>query len=82
MIGGIVAVIAAVLNGSGGFTAALESLSQIPAQSAPGLQGAYSSFFGPDPAGLLGVVILTSLGHLGPAPDGAQVLHHPQREGH
>ena len=65
MIGGIVAVIVAVLNGSGGFTAALESLSQIPAQSAPGLQGAYSSFFGPDPAGLLGVVILTSLGTWG-----------------
>ena len=30
-----------------------------------GMQGAYSSFFGPDPINLLGVVILTSLGTWG-----------------
>lgn len=65
MIGGILFVIAAVLNGHGGFTASLEALSQIPAETAPGLSGAYASFFGPDPGALLGVVIMTSLGTWG-----------------
>ncbi|RGX55399.1 MULTISPECIES: sodium/proline symporter [Anaerotruncus] len=65
MIGGICVVIAAILNGRGGFTAALEQLSQVPVESAPQLSGALVSFFGPDPLGLLGVVILTSLGTLG-----------------
>ena len=67
MLGGIVAVIAAVLNGQGGFASALynlaEILSEIP--STLGQQGAYTSFFGPDPLNLLGVVILTSLGTWG-----------------
>ncbi len=65
MLAGIVGVIAAVLLGRGGFTAAIQSLSQIPSEAAPGLNGAYASFFGPDPRGLLGVVILTSLGTWG-----------------
>ncbi|MDL2206259.1 sodium/solute symporter [Eubacteriales bacterium OttesenSCG-928-N13] len=65
MLVGIVAVIFAVLNGQGGFTEAIHKLSQIPAESAPTLNGAYASFFGPDPMGLLGVVLLTSLGTWG-----------------
>lgn len=65
MIVGIVLVIGAVLAGNGGFTKSLELLSQIPAESAPELEGAFASFFGPDPLGLLGVVVLTSLGTWG-----------------
>lgn len=65
MLVGIVAVIVSVLNGNGGFTAAIESLSRIPAESAPGLNGAFVSFFGPQPLFLIGVVLLTSLGTWG-----------------
>lgn len=63
MIGGIIAVIAAVLTGNGGFTAALNGLAEIQVEgTAP---GAFNSFFGPDPLGLLFVVVLTSLGTWG-----------------
>jgi len=67
MLIGIVAVIAAVLSGQGGFLEALRKLSQIESDSAvtAGQLGAYTSFFGADPMGLLGVVILTSLGTWG-----------------
>jgi len=65
MITGIIIVIISVLNGRGGFTQAVEQLSQIPSQTAPGLNGAYTSFFGPSPVELLGVAILTSLGTWG-----------------
>lgn len=61
MIGGIIAVIAAVLSGHGGFTAALTELAKVEHE----IPGAYASFFGPDPFGLLCVVILTSLGTWG-----------------
>ena len=59
MLFGIVAVIAAVLNGHGGFMSAVKELAAVPSEVMP---GAYTSFFGPDPLNLLGVVILTSLG--------------------
>ena len=63
MVGGIVAVIVAVLNSKGGFTAALDGLAQVPAEGkAPGV---FASFFGTDPLFLLFVVILTSLGTWG-----------------
>ena len=65
MLIGIVAVIISVLNGNGGFTAAIEKMSQIPSEAAPGLNGAFTSFFGPQPIYLLGVVLLTSLGTWG-----------------
>ena len=67
MLVGIVAVIAAVLHGFGGFTEAVTSLSQV-ANDTPGgaaQQGAFTSMFGPDPINLLGVIILTSLGAWG-----------------
>ena len=64
MLVGIVAVIVAVLNGYGGFSEAIVSLSQIPAEGSA-MQGPFTSFFGPDLANLLGVVILTSLGTWG-----------------
>lgn len=62
MLFGIVAVIAAVLNGHGGFLEAVKKLAEVPSDVMP---GAYASFFGPDPLGLLSVVILTSLGTWG-----------------
>jgi len=58
-------VVLAVLHTNGGFTEALAALSSIPAASNPDLQGAFTSFFGPEPIMLLGVVILTSLGTWG-----------------
>ena len=60
MIVGIIAVIAAVLSGQGGFTEALKGLAQVTGDT--DIPGAYNSFFGADPLGLLFVVILTSLG--------------------
>lgn len=65
MLAGICAVVVAVLKGNGGFTGAIESLSRIPCDTAPGLNGAFTSFFGPSPLELLGVILLTSLGTWG-----------------
>lgn len=67
MLGGIVAVIAAVLNGQGGFYKAVMDLAEVESDIAVtlGQKGAFTSFFGPDPWNLLGVVILTSLGTWG-----------------
>jgi SSS family solute:Na+ symporter len=63
MLAGIVAVIATVLSRNGGFMGALDALARVEDLSvAP---GAYTSFFGPDPLNLLGVVLLTSLGTWG-----------------
>lgn len=65
MLIGICAVIVSVLNGNGGFTEAIEKLSLVPSEAAPSLNGAFVSFFGPQPLYLLGVVLLTSLGTWG-----------------
>lgn len=67
MLIGIVAVIGAVLSGQGGFMNAISEMAQIPSDVAvtQGQPGAFTSFFGPDPLNLLGVVILTSLGTWG-----------------
>lgn len=65
MLVGIVAVVLSVLHGNGGFTEAINSLSAIPSETAPALHGAFTSFFGPQPIWLLGVVLLTSLGTWG-----------------
>lgn len=67
MLGGIVAVVAAVLYGNGGFLNAIKELSTLTSDVAAtqGQQGAFASFFGPDPANLLGVILLTSLGTWG-----------------
>jgi len=63
MLVGIVVTIYAVLKVNGGFTGSVNALSQITADGK--LNGAFASFFGPDPKNLLGVVILTSLGTWG-----------------
>lgn len=67
MIFGIIAVILAVLNGQGGFMNAVGTLAQLPSdvEVTLGQPGAFTSFFGPDPINLLGVIILTSLGTWG-----------------
>lgn len=65
MLIGIVAVIAAVLAQNGGFVEALNGLAQIEDVAVSSVPGAFNSFFGPDPLGLLFVVILTSLGTWG-----------------
>ena len=67
MLFGIVAVIGAVLSGQGGFIEAIRTMAEIPSDVAvtQGQPGAFTSFFGPDPLNLLGVVILTSLGTWG-----------------
>lgn len=70
MLVGIIAVVAAVLHNNGGFLTAVNRLSTINANdvAAPALKGAQgllTSFFGPDPLSLLGVVVLTSLGTWG-----------------
>ena len=63
MVIGIVAIIALVLQDNGGFMTAIDSLARIKDPNvAP---GAYTSFFGPDPVSLLGVLILTSFGAWG-----------------
>lgn len=67
MLIGIVAVIAAVLSGQGGFMEAVRALSELESDIPVtlGQKGAFTSFFGPDPLNLLGVIILTSLGTWG-----------------
>ena len=65
MLCGIVMVVWKILQGKGGFISALTQLSQVSCEAAPEMQGAFSSFFGPDPLALLSVVILTSLGTWG-----------------
>lgn len=64
MLFGIVAVVLAVLNTNGGLMESITKLSQIPAENTE-MAGPFTSFFGPDPWGLLSVVILTSLGTWG-----------------
>ena len=65
MIVGIIAVIGAVLANHGGFLSALEGLARIEDETVSSAPGVFASFFGPDPMGLLGVVLLTSLGTWG-----------------
>ena len=67
MLGGIVAVIVAVMNVHGGLSETIALLSRESATTSGGniLNGAYTSFFGPDILSLIGVVILTSLGTWG-----------------
>lgn len=65
MLTGISMVVLRILEGKGGFLSALQQLSQVESAAAPQYQGVFASFFGPDPAALLGVVVLTSLGTWG-----------------
>lgn len=65
MLAGIVAVISAALKINGGFLGSLNALAQVSDPATSTQPGVFASFFGPDPANLLGVVVLTSLGTWG-----------------
>lgn len=65
MLVGIVAVVAAVLVQKGGFLAAIDGLARVTDESVSTTPGVFNSFLGPDPMGLLYVVLLTSLGTWG-----------------
>ncbi len=67
MLVGIVSVILATIASRGGLQVAVAKLSESQATMPSGetLNGAYASFFGPDPLALLFVVLLTSLGTWG-----------------
>ena len=65
MLVGICAVIGAVLKGQGGFLEAMKALAAVEAPETQDFPGAFASFLGPDPVGLAGVVLLTSLGTWG-----------------
>jgi len=64
---GIVAVIAVALGSKGGFMPAMDSLAQVNDSGIPrgNVPGVFTSFLGPDPISLIGVLILTSLGTWG-----------------
>ena len=62
MIFGIIAVIAAVLSQNGGLMGSIIELSKVESGV---MEGAYTSFLGPEPLYLLVVVLLTSLGTWG-----------------
>lgn len=65
MLGGIIAVVAAVLKVNGGFMESITALANVSDSAVSDAPGVFASFFGPDPANLLSVVILTSLGTWG-----------------
>ncbi|MDR0454596.1 MAG: sodium:solute symporter [Deferribacteraceae bacterium] len=65
MLVGITAVIATVLKNNGGFTEAINALARVEDTAVSSTPGIFTSFFGPDPIALLGVIILTSLGTWG-----------------
>ncbi len=65
MLFGIIAVVVAVLNSQGGLTEALGGLAQVSDPAVSDIPGVFNSFLGPDPVGLIGVVLLTSLGTWG-----------------
>jgi len=80
MIGGIIAVIAAVLNSQGGFLEAMAELGRVSDPAVSDVPGVFASFFGPDPINLLGVVVLTSLGTWG-LPQMVQKFYAIKNEG-
>lgn len=65
MLFGISAVIAVVLHNQGGFSMAVTKLAEVASDKDPNVCGQFATWFGPDVASLIGVVILTSLGTWG-----------------
>ena len=67
MLGGIIAVVSALLNANGGLNEAIRRLSAIdsPYSDTLGTEGAFTSFFGAQPLYLVFVILLTSLGTWG-----------------
>jgi SSS family solute:Na+ symporter len=65
MLAGIGTIITAVLRVNGGFLLSLDALARVQDPAVSSTPGVFASIFGPDPLGLMGVVILTSLGTWG-----------------
>ena len=65
MLGGIVAIVVAVLKVNGGFIGSLDALARVTDPAISSTPGIFASFFGPEPVSLLGVVLLTSVGTWG-----------------
>ncbi|NLD21250.1 MAG: sodium:solute symporter [Bacteroidales bacterium] len=67
MLGGIVAVIWAVLASKGGLTEAIDGMRAVSDATIPNgdVPGIFASLFGPDPTSLLFIILLTSLGTWG-----------------
>ena len=65
MLIGIVMIIGSVLKLNGGFTGSLAALAVVQDSTVSEIPGVFDSFFGPDPASLFGVILLTSLGTWG-----------------
>ncbi len=67
MLVGIVVVVVAVLKSQGGLMEAIANMSaeSVTTESGTLFSGAFTSFFGPDLPGLIGVILLTSLGTWG-----------------
>ena len=65
MLVGIVAVNIVALNFKGGLTEALLSLARVTADEGATAPGIFTSFFGPDPVTVLGIVVLTTFGTWG-----------------
>jgi SSS family solute:Na+ symporter len=65
MLVGIVVVIAAALGTNGGFMPSLDALARVEDPFVSATPGIFTSFFGPAPLDLLGVVLLTSVGTWG-----------------
>lgn len=63
MLVGIVVIVVSVLNVNGGFVESVRLLSEVTTDTVGA--GGYTSFFGPDPIALIGVILLTSLGTWG-----------------
>ncbi len=63
MLVGIAVVVFSVLNVNGGFTESVNLLSEVTTDTVS--EGGFTSFFGPDPVALIGVILLTSLGTWG-----------------
>ncbi|MBO5223569.1 MAG: sodium/solute symporter [Clostridia bacterium] len=83
MLVGIVVVIVAVIMSNGGFAEAFGSLAGVSDPTSGPLasvDGIFASIFGPDPLGLLFVVILTSLGTWG-LPQMVQKFYSIKSEG-
>jgi SSS family solute:Na+ symporter len=65
MLVGIAAIIYSVLKIHGGFTGSIAALAEVSDETVSTVPGVFASFFGPDPVGLGGVILLTSLGTWG-----------------
>ncbi|MEG1242257.1 MAG: sodium:solute symporter [Oscillospiraceae bacterium] len=65
MLGGIVAVVLAVLKVNGGLMGSMDALARVSDAAVSTTPGVFASFFGPDPISLFAVIILTSLGTWG-----------------